>query len=159
MIPVSYGDGVADRIRQAAGQVDAFIDTVGGGYVRLALELGVAPSRVDTIANFEAVEKYGVKAEGNASGASAAVLAELAGLIAGGELEVPIAATFPAGRGAGRLPAAGAGPRPAARSCCSSEGAWAAGRAWVRPGLGQAWNRVTRVAWPRIGSANGSRKR
>jgi NADPH:quinone reductase-like Zn-dependent oxidoreductase len=97
VIPVSYGDGVADRIRQAAGgHVDAFIDTVGGDYVRLAVEdLGVAPSRVDTIANFEAVEKYGVKAEGGATVASAAVLAELAGLIAAGELEVPIAAAFP----------------------------------------------------------------
>ena len=96
VIPVSYGDGVADRIRQAASQVDAFIDTVGGDYVRLAVEdLGVAPSRVDTIANFEAVEKYGIKAEGSAAGSSAAVLAELAGLIAAGELEVPITATFP----------------------------------------------------------------
>jgi NADPH:quinone reductase-like Zn-dependent oxidoreductase len=95
VIPVSYGDGVADRIGRA-GQIDAFIDTVGGDYVRLAVEdLGVAPSRVDTIANFEAVEKYGIKAEGNAYGASAAVLAELAGLVAAGELEVPIAATFP----------------------------------------------------------------
>jgi NADPH:quinone reductase-like Zn-dependent oxidoreductase len=53
VIPVSYGDGVAERIRQAAGQVSAFIDTVGGDYVRMAVEdLGVAPSRVDTIADF-----------------------------------------------------------------------------------------------------------
>lgn len=95
VIPVSYGDGVADRIRGAAGKVDAFIDTVGAGYVELALELGVEPSRVDTIVNFGAVEKYGVKADGNAAGASAGVLAELAGLIAAGRLEVPIAATFP----------------------------------------------------------------
>ena len=50
VIPVSYGDGVAGRIRQAAGRVDAFIDTFGDGYVELALEFGVAPSRVDTIA-------------------------------------------------------------------------------------------------------------
>ena len=95
VIPVTYGDGVADRIRQAAGQVDAFIDTFGAGYVELALELGVEPSRIDTIANFEAVAKFGVKAEGNAAGASASVLAELAGLIAAGQLEVPIAAAFP----------------------------------------------------------------
>ena len=96
VIAVSYGDGVADRIRQAAGQVDAFIDTVGGDYVRMAVEdLRVEPSRVDTIANFDAVEKYGVKAEGSAFAASAAVLAELAGLIAAGELEVPITETFP----------------------------------------------------------------
>src|SRR5581483_4703858 len=52
VIPVTYGDGVADRIRQAAGKVDAFIDTFGDGYVRLALELGVEPSRIDTIADF-----------------------------------------------------------------------------------------------------------
>ena len=95
VIPVTYGDGVAGRIRQAAGQVDAFIDTFGAGYVELALELGVEPSRIDTIANFEAVAKFGVKAEGNAAGASASVLAELAGLIAAGQLEVPIAAAFP----------------------------------------------------------------
>jgi NADPH:quinone reductase-like Zn-dependent oxidoreductase len=95
VIAVSYGDGVDGRIRQAAATVDAFIDTVGGGYVELALELGVAPERIDTIADFEAVQKYGVKAEGNAAGASAAMLAELAALIADGELEIPIAATFP----------------------------------------------------------------
>ena len=95
VIPVSYGDGVADRIRQAAGKVDAFIDTVGTGYVQLALDLGVAPDRIDTIADFAAVGRYGVKGEGNAAGASATVLAELAALVADGELEIPVAATFP----------------------------------------------------------------
>jgi NADPH:quinone reductase-like Zn-dependent oxidoreductase len=98
VIPVAYVDGVADRIQQAASKVDAFIDTFGAGYVQLALELGVEPSRIDTIANFEAVARYGVKAEGNTAGASASALAELAGLIADGELDVPIAATFPLDR-------------------------------------------------------------
>jgi NADPH:quinone reductase-like Zn-dependent oxidoreductase len=98
VIPVAYGDGVADRIRQVTGKVDAFIDTVGGDYVELALSLGVVPSRIDTIARFDAVEKYGIKAEGNAAGASASVLAELAALIAAGQLEVPIAAAFPLDR-------------------------------------------------------------
>jgi NADPH:quinone reductase-like Zn-dependent oxidoreductase len=95
VVPVAYGDGVADRIRQAAGKVDAFIDTFGADYVQLALELGVEPSRIDTIVRFDAVQRYGVKAEGSAAGASASVLAELAGLIADGRLEVPVAATFP----------------------------------------------------------------
>jgi NADPH:quinone reductase-like Zn-dependent oxidoreductase len=45
VIPVAYGDGVADRIRAAApGGVDAFIGTYGDGYVELALALGAAPS-------------------------------------------------------------------------------------------------------------------
>jgi NADPH:quinone reductase-like Zn-dependent oxidoreductase len=98
VVPVAYGDGVAGRIRQAAGKVDAFIDTFGGGYVELALELGAEPSRIDTIANFAAIAEYGVKGDGNAAGASASVLAELAGLIAVGQLEVPITATFPLDR-------------------------------------------------------------
>jgi NADPH:quinone reductase-like Zn-dependent oxidoreductase len=92
---VSYGDGVAGRIRAVAPEVSAFVDTVGGGYVELALDLGVAPARIDTIAQFDAVKKYGVKGDGNAAGSSAAVLAELAGLIADGDLEIPVAATFP----------------------------------------------------------------
>jgi NADPH:quinone reductase-like Zn-dependent oxidoreductase len=95
VIPVTYGERVADRIRAAADQVDAFIDTVGADYVDLALELGVKPSRVDTIVNFAAVATRGVKAEGNGAGASAATLAELAGLIVAGQLELPVAATFP----------------------------------------------------------------
>jgi NADPH:quinone reductase-like Zn-dependent oxidoreductase len=99
VIPVNYRGGVANRIREAvpAGQrVDAFIDTYGGDYVEFALnELKVAPARVDTIVRFDAVQQYGVKSEGNAVGASAETLRELAELIAAGELEVPIAATYP----------------------------------------------------------------
>ncbi len=94
--PATYGDGVAERIREAAPDgVDAFIDTVGAPYVALALELGVAPDRIDTIADFDAVAKHGVKADGNAAGASAQTLAELASLIDEGALEIPIAATYP----------------------------------------------------------------
>jgi NADPH:quinone reductase-like Zn-dependent oxidoreductase len=98
VVPVTYGDKVAERILAAApGEtVDAFIDTFGGDYVEIALdELGVPPEHVDTIARFDAIAKYGVKGEGNAAGASAGTLAELAALIADGDLEVPIAATYP----------------------------------------------------------------
>jgi NADPH:quinone reductase-like Zn-dependent oxidoreductase len=96
VIAITYGDGVADRIRTVpGGRVDAFLDTQGGGYVELALELGVRPERIDTIADFAAPAKYGVKAEGNAAGASAEVLAELAGLIDAGQLEIPVANVYP----------------------------------------------------------------
>jgi NADPH:quinone reductase-like Zn-dependent oxidoreductase len=99
VIPVRYGEDLVGRIFDAlltTPQVDAFIDTYGGDYVEFAInELGVEPSRVDTIVRFDAVREYGVKSEGNAAGASAATLAELARLIAAGELEVPIAATYP----------------------------------------------------------------
>ncbi len=96
--PVTYGEGVAGRVRAVADHVDAFIDTFGADYVELALDLGVRPDRVNTIINFGAVAKYGVKAEGTAAAASAQVLAELADLIGTGRLEVPIAATYPLAR-------------------------------------------------------------
>jgi NADPH:quinone reductase-like Zn-dependent oxidoreductase len=96
VIPVTYGDGVEERIRAASGRkVDAFIDTYGGGYVELALKLGVAKSRIDTIIDFAAAAKYGVKTEGNHEAANAEVLAQLAGLLAAGRLEIPIAGVYP----------------------------------------------------------------
>src|SRR5262249_42928588 len=52
VIPVSYGDDLAARLKAAAptGRVDAFLDFFGGGYVELAVaELGISPQRVDTI--------------------------------------------------------------------------------------------------------------
>jgi NADPH:quinone reductase-like Zn-dependent oxidoreductase len=96
-VPVTYGDGVAQRIREAAGgQVGAFIDLFGSGYVELAIELGVAPERIDTIADPTASERHpGVKLDGNMAGASPETLAELAALIAEGRLEVPIARVYP----------------------------------------------------------------
>ena len=89
-VPVAYGDGVSERITAAAEEtpVAAFIDLVGGGYVELALELGIAKDRIDTIVDFPAIEKYGVKGEGGAAAASAATLAELAEAIAAGDLVV-----------------------------------------------------------------------
>jgi NADPH:quinone reductase-like Zn-dependent oxidoreductase len=96
IIPVTYGDGVEDRIRAASGgKIDAFIDTFGGGYVELALKLGVPTNRIDTIIDFAAAAKYGVKAEGNQVAATAEVLGQLAGLLAAGRLEIPIAKVYP----------------------------------------------------------------
>ena len=95
VIPVSYGDGVGERIAAAAsGGVDAFID-LAGGYVQVALDLGVEPGRIDTVVDFGAGQKYGVKTEGTAAAANAGVLAELAKLIDEGRLDVPIARVYP----------------------------------------------------------------
>ena len=97
--PVAYGDGLADRLRETApGGLDAFIDCFGGGYCQLALDLGVSPERVDTIIDFEAAQKLGVKAKGAAAIPAAdtpRVLAEIADMVAQGEMVVPIAATYP----------------------------------------------------------------
>jgi NADPH:quinone reductase-like Zn-dependent oxidoreductase len=94
--PVVYGDGLADALRKF--QLNAFIDTHGGGYVKLATELGVPRHRINTIIDFAAAKEYGVKAEGGQTAKTASVLAELTALVTSGELDVPIAATFPLGQ-------------------------------------------------------------
>lgn len=96
VIPIAYGEGVEDRIQKATGgRLDAFIDTFGSGYVKMALDLGVQPERIDTIIDRDAAAQYGVKLEGSAYAANAEVLAELAALIDKGELEIPIAGVYP----------------------------------------------------------------
>jgi NADPH:quinone reductase-like Zn-dependent oxidoreductase len=96
IVPVNHGDLQAERIRAvAATGVDAFIDTFGGGYVDLALELGVAPDRINTIIDFEAVRNRGVRGEGTYAIAAAGPLREMAELVAAGEVEVPIERTYP----------------------------------------------------------------
>jgi NADPH:quinone reductase-like Zn-dependent oxidoreductase len=96
-VPVNYGDDLPARLRAASssGRIDVMLDFFGGGYVAMAVEdLQIPPDRVDTIADFDAVEQFGVRSAGGADAATAAVVAELAGLVAKGELEVPIAGVF-----------------------------------------------------------------
>ena len=100
VVPVNYGDNLPARLRAAAksGHIDAFLDFFGGGYVAMAIEeLRLPAERVNTIADFEAVKQFGVQSKGGADAATAAVLGELADLIAKGELEVPIAGVFKLG--------------------------------------------------------------
>src|SRR5436305_5486902 len=50
--PVRYGDGEQDRILAMTDRADAFIDTVGGGYLDLAINLGVPTDRIDTVVDY-----------------------------------------------------------------------------------------------------------
>ena len=94
--PVSYGDGLADRLKAAAPNgIDAFIDLFGPDYVQLAVDLGVQPDRIETIISREKAEQLGTKAEGSADGSTTEVLSEMAELAASGEIEIPIAGTYP----------------------------------------------------------------
>ncbi|MBE1878377.1 NADP-dependent oxidoreductase [Myceligenerans pegani] len=96
VVPVTYGDGVLDRIRAAAPDgVTAFVDAFGDGYVDLALELGVAKDRINTIIDFAGAARTGVRSEGMEGSANAGVLAGLVKLVAAGDLDVPIAARYP----------------------------------------------------------------
>ncbi|HEU4360698.1 MAG TPA: NADP-dependent oxidoreductase [Mycobacterium sp.] len=97
--PLGYGDGLADRLRDAAPDgIDAFIDLFGPDYVQLAVELGVAPERIETIIAFQKAGEVGAKTEGSADASTPEVLAEMADLIASGSIDLEIAATYPLDR-------------------------------------------------------------
>ena len=94
--PVAYGDGLGERLRAIAPQgVDAFIDLFGGGYVDTAITLGVTPDRIDTIIDFPAAAKHKVKTDGSAAAGNRETLAEIADLIAWGEIVMPLAGIYP----------------------------------------------------------------
>ena len=103
VVPVVYGDGLADRVRAAApGGVDVALDTVGTDEaVDVSLELVADRSRIATIAAFGRAGEAGITLLGNGPGAEPGtelrnrarlLLTELAGK---GELDVVVAATFP----------------------------------------------------------------
>jgi NADPH:quinone reductase len=98
-VPVSYGDGLAERLQAAAPDgIDAFIDLFGPEYVQLAVDLGLARDRIETIAAFEKAQELGVKADGSVTASTPEVLTEMADLVASGAIEIPIAATYPLDR-------------------------------------------------------------
>ncbi|WP_068182859.1 NADP-dependent oxidoreductase [Mycobacterium sp. UM_CSW] len=97
--PIEYGDGLADRLREAApGGIDAFIDLFGPDYVQLAVDLGVAPDRIETIISFQKAGQVGAKTEGSVDASTPEVLAEMANLIATGTIDFEIASSYPLDR-------------------------------------------------------------
>ncbi|MFI5611520.1 NADP-dependent oxidoreductase [Amycolatopsis sp. NPDC051903] len=96
--PLTYGDGQAARIRSTARTgVDAFIDTFGAGYVDLAHELGVPGKRINTVVDFQAALGGRARIAGTNDAGGAAGLQRLVDLVAAGELEIPVAGTYPLG--------------------------------------------------------------
>ncbi len=109
--PVTYGDGLDKRIIDAAAdaaaqrvaeggsadaQIDAVLDAQGDGYVDLGLKLGVAPERIDTVADHAtAAQRPGVKTEGSAFAPVPQSLVELADQILERKLELRIDRVFP----------------------------------------------------------------
>lgn len=89
--PVTYGEGLADRIRELAPDgITAAMDLHGTDTIAVARELGVPDSRMTTIATVV----DGV-APANGANAVPGAIEEIARLAAESRLRVPIAATFP----------------------------------------------------------------
>lgn len=94
--PITHGDGFRERLLAATdGTIDGLIDLFGGGYVELALELGVPAERINTIIDFAVAAERGISTRGTAQVASAASVGEVLDAVVAGDVEVPIAASYP----------------------------------------------------------------
>ncbi len=102
-VPVTYGSGLADRVRAAAPDgVTAALDLVGTDEaVDVSVELVTDRSRIATIAAFGRAGQAGIKALGGGPGADpgteirTAARLELAKLAGDGQLRVIVTATYP----------------------------------------------------------------
>src|SRR3954469_15176219 len=102
-IPVRYGEGMADRVRAAAGgRGDAVFDVAGKTPVEELTSLVAEPSQVLSIANFAAIQA-GARVTGGAGGTQDSrpmeALAEAAELLAQNKLVIKVQ-TFPFDRAA-----------------------------------------------------------
>ncbi|MEU7139694.1 NADP-dependent oxidoreductase [Nocardia sp. NPDC046473] len=92
--PVAYGPGLADRVRTLAPEgVTAATDLFGTETAETALDLGVSPERISTVAAGPN-PPGGVRATGGFD-ANPDAMAHITDAILAGTITVPIAATFP----------------------------------------------------------------
>ena len=94
VIPVSYGDGLVERIRALVPEVTAALDNHGPDTIDAALDLGVPGTNINTIAARGHRSELGILGIGG-QGVSTTELADLAALIARGEVVLPIDSVFP----------------------------------------------------------------
>ncbi|MGK5627986.1 zinc-binding dehydrogenase [Streptomyces sp. URMC 123] len=92
--PVTYGEGLADRVRSAAPQgIDAVLDASGRGVLPDSIALTADPEKVLTIADPAAAE-HGVRFSGRPGPAGPALEAVLP-LIEQGKIHMPIDSVHP----------------------------------------------------------------
>ena len=98
-IPVTYGDGLVERVRAVAPQgVDAALDAAGrGGELTASIELTGGTERVVTIADAAGAAQHGVRFTSGAGGEyrGGPAFAEALELFAAGKLELPIHRAYP----------------------------------------------------------------
>jgi NADPH:quinone reductase-like Zn-dependent oxidoreductase len=94
--PVSYGEGMAGRVRAVAPRgVDAALDVAGSSVLPALIELAGGPEHVVTIADFEGAKEYGVTFSRGDAGRAVHALAEIGELIESGRFSLPVAQAFP----------------------------------------------------------------
>jgi NADPH:quinone reductase-like Zn-dependent oxidoreductase len=97
--PVAYGDGLAERLREAAPEgVDAALDASGHGELAAAVALAGGPERVLTIASSADAAELGVEFHAGGGGEHmVSALEEVLPLIESGAISFPLAGAYDLG--------------------------------------------------------------
>jgi len=95
--PVTYGQGLEDRVRALAPDgIDAAFDVAGGGQLPALITLAGGADRVLTIADYTGAQEYGVSFSGGPGTAQALdAIREIGSDIEAGRFSLPVSRTFP----------------------------------------------------------------
>ena len=95
--PVTYGDGMVERVRALAPDgVDVALDVAGNGVLLELIDLAGGAQNVVTLADFEGSAEHGVRfSNGFVDGHAFRALAEIGTLIQAGRFWLPVDRTFP----------------------------------------------------------------
>jgi enoyl reductase len=98
-IPVSYGPGLAERVRELAPNgVDVAFDCIGGEAIAVSVALVADRDRIGTIVDQRLAEEYGIRRlRGTRSAETLRLIAEQ---VADGRLVLPLANSYPLGEAA-----------------------------------------------------------
>lgn len=93
-IPVTYGEGLVDRVQELAPQgVDVVLDAIGGDALSASVELVANRSRIGTLVGFDRISELGIR--GIRTDRSAARLADLVELWVQDKFRIHISRSFP----------------------------------------------------------------
>ncbi|WP_020174376.1 NADP-dependent oxidoreductase [Methyloferula stellata] len=95
--PVTYGEGMADRVRALAPDgVDAALDVAGSGVLPELIDLAGGPQNVVTLADIDGAKQHEVRfSSGFLHGHAFHALTEIAALIEAGRFWLPVERTYP----------------------------------------------------------------
>ncbi|NYE15583.1 NADPH:quinone reductase-like Zn-dependent oxidoreductase [Actinomadura citrea] len=94
--PVTYGEGLVERVRALAPDgVDVALDVAGSGVLPELIALAGGAGHVVTVADFGGAREHGVRFSRGDDGRAVHVLGEIGALVEAGRFSLPVARTFP----------------------------------------------------------------
>ncbi len=94
--PVTYGEGMAERVRTLAPDgVDAALDVAGSDVLPELIDLVGGPQNVVTLADIDGAKQHAVRFSNGFQGHAFHALAEIGALIEDGRFGLPVEPTYP----------------------------------------------------------------